>query len=236
MKLPPLQPFDRVQTFVSGDVTIDPSAAIAPGVLMAAGANSRIIIGAGVCIGMGSILEAREGTLEIEAGAVLGAGVLVMGQVKIGANACIGCATTIFNSAIAPKQVVPPASLIGDSSRRIWETPPQQTAHNSASNSTPKKNTLPTIEILPYTNKVKEASVNRGKSDEPVFTSNHKPTTKESSAQPISPPPPTPSQPDSSQLTPAPAIYGQVHLNQLIGTLFPHKKSLNRPKQDGGAD
>ncbi len=92
-----VHPSNNFDTYISGEVTIDPSAAIAPGVLLQASPNSRIIIGAGACIGLGSILHAYEGTLEVEAGANLGAGVLVVGKGKIGANACIGSTTTILN-------------------------------------------------------------------------------------------------------------------------------------------
>lgn len=96
---------------------------IALGVLLHADPNSRIAIAAGVCIGMGTVLHAHKGILEIEAGAILGAGVLVVGGGKIGANACIGSTTTIFNTSIEPGQIVAPGSLLGDTSRSIVEPP-----------------------------------------------------------------------------------------------------------------
>jgi len=51
------------------------------------------IIGAGVCIGMGSSIHAY-GTIEVEVGAILWG--FADWQGKIGANACIGFATTIL--------------------------------------------------------------------------------------------------------------------------------------------
>lgn len=114
MNLPPLQPISNSHFYVSGDVTIDPNAAIAPGVILQADPDSRIVIAAGVCIGMGVILHAYEGTLEVETGVNLAAGVLVVGKAKIGANACIGSATTIFNCSIESSQVVPPGSLLSE--------------------------------------------------------------------------------------------------------------------------
>jgi len=123
MYVPPLQPINNFNSYVSGDVAIDPSAVIAPGVLIQANPNSRIVIGAGVCIGMGTILHAHEGTLEVESGVTLGAGVLVIGKGKIGANSCIGPTTTMLDPSIEPGQVVAAGSLIGDKSRRIEETP-----------------------------------------------------------------------------------------------------------------
>ncbi|RMG11014.1 MAG: hypothetical protein D6728_09475, partial [Cyanobacteria bacterium J055] len=101
----------------SGDVTIHPGAAIAPGVILQAAPNSRITIADGVCIGIGAVLNAYDGTISIESGATLGAGVLIVGGGTVGTRACVGAATTIFNQSIAPWQVVPAGSLIGDSSR-----------------------------------------------------------------------------------------------------------------------
>jgi carbon dioxide concentrating mechanism protein CcmN len=118
MSVPPLHLISNFDSYISGEVMIDPTAAIAPGVVLQAPPNSRIVIAAGVCIGMGTVLHAHNGILEIESGAILGAGVLVVGQVKIGANACIGSATTILNCSIEPGQVVASGSLLGDTSRR----------------------------------------------------------------------------------------------------------------------
>lgn len=123
MSVLPLHLTSNFDSYISGDVTIDPSAMIALGVLLHADPNSRIAIAAGVCIGMGTVLHAHKGILEIEAGAILGAGVLVVGGGKIGANACIGSTTTIFNTSIEPGQIVAPGSLLGDTSRSIVEPP-----------------------------------------------------------------------------------------------------------------
>lgn len=101
-----------------GDVMIDPTAEISMGVILIATPNSKIAIEAGVCIGMGAILQAHGGTINIKSGAILGAGVLVVGKGTIGANACIGAATTIYNASIEPLQIVPAGSVIGDESRK----------------------------------------------------------------------------------------------------------------------
>lgn len=123
MSLPSLQlrPISTSHYYISGDVTIQEGAAIAPGVLIQADANSRVVIQAGACIGIGSVLHAHDGLLEVGAGANIGAEVLLIGQVTIGAKACIGSASTILNSTIAGGQVVPPGSLIGDTSRPAAE-------------------------------------------------------------------------------------------------------------------
>ncbi|MFB2975490.1 carbon dioxide concentrating mechanism protein [Microseira sp. BLCC-F43] len=128
MHLPPLPSITTSHVIVTGDVSIDKSAAIAPGVILQADPDSRIIIAAGVCIGMGAILHAHKGILEIDAGAILGAGVLVVGVGKIGANACIGAATTIWNSSVDSWQVLPAGSMVGETGRKIADNspPPQQ--------------------------------------------------------------------------------------------------------------
>lgn len=119
MSLPTLQlqPISTSHYYVNGDVTIQAGAAIAPGVLLQADPNSRIIVKTGACIGIGAILHAQNGVLEVGEGANVGAEVLLIGQVTIGANACIGAATTILNSAVSWGQIIPPGSLIGDTSR-----------------------------------------------------------------------------------------------------------------------
>jgi carbon dioxide concentrating mechanism protein CcmN len=115
-----------VPVHLDGNVTIDPSAAIAPGVLLQAEPNSRITIGAGVCIGAGSIVHASGGNIDIGTGACLGRGVLIIGSGSIAPNACIGAGTTIIDPQIEDGAVIPPHSLLGDRSRgevAVVETP-----------------------------------------------------------------------------------------------------------------
>ncbi len=119
MSVPPLRLGNNFDSYISGEVIIHPSAAIAPGVILQATPNGKIIIGAGVCIGMGSILQAEQGTLEIGTGANLGAGFLMVGEGKIGENACIGSATTVFHCSVERGQIIPPGSILGDTSRAI---------------------------------------------------------------------------------------------------------------------
>jgi len=126
MSVPPLRLYNNFETFFSGEVIVHASAVIAPGVIMQAAPNSKIIIGSGVCIGMGSILQVNTGTIEIESGANLGAGFLMVGAGKIGTNACIGSATTVLNSSVEAGKVVPGGSIIGDASRSFNEASPKE--------------------------------------------------------------------------------------------------------------
>ncbi|MEA5476830.1 hypothetical protein VB774_04275 [Pseudanabaena galeata UHCC 0370] len=110
--LPPLEPIGDFRSYVCGDVVIDETAAIASGVLIQADQGGRITIAAGACIGMGAVLHAQDGLLEIGAGANLGAGVLVYGTCKIGEGACIGASSSIVRAVIGKGAIVPPCSLI----------------------------------------------------------------------------------------------------------------------------
>ena len=117
--LPPPQPVLNKDIRVSGDVEIHPTASLAPGVILQANSDCRIVIGADVCIGMGVIINASQGSVKIDSGAILGSGVLIIGACAIGNNACLGTAVTIFQTDVEPMTVVEPGSVLGDRSRKI---------------------------------------------------------------------------------------------------------------------
>ncbi len=119
MEMP--QPMNQRQ--VSGDVTIDPSVAIATDVLLIADPGSRLVIGAGVSIGTRSIIHAHHGTLAIGEGATLASEVLVVGKGRIGSRANIGPKTTIFNGNVEPGQIIPAGSLVGEQGRQTASSP-----------------------------------------------------------------------------------------------------------------
>jgi carbon dioxide concentrating mechanism protein CcmN len=98
-------------------VSIDPTAAIAPGVLLQADPDSILTIGTGVCIGTGSIVHAAKGNLAIGAGVCLGRGVMIIGTGSIEQNACIGSGTTILDPQIEEGATIAPNSIVGDLSR-----------------------------------------------------------------------------------------------------------------------
>ena len=136
--LPPLEPIGDFRSYVCGDVVIDQTAAIAAGVLIQADQGGRVTIAAGVCIGMGTVIHAQDGLLEIGAGANLGAGVLVYGSSKIGEGACIGASSSIVKAVIAKGAIVPPCSLISGAGESVEakEASPaiaEDTATNKAS-------------------------------------------------------------------------------------------------------
>jgi len=202
-------PSNNFDAYISGEVMIAPSAAIAAGVLLQASPNGRIVIGAGVCIGMGAILHAYEGTLEVEAGANLGAGVLIVGRGKIGVNACIGATTTILNRSIEPGQVVAAGSLIGDESRRVASALAEAVGGVNGDAATP-----PVVTTSAASTQGSAGGSSGGFLEQAQTTSE-----------------PTESVPELPEAA-GPTVYGQAHLNRMLSTMFPHRQSLSRPLQD----
>jgi carbon dioxide concentrating mechanism protein CcmN len=243
---------DRFDAHIHGDVIIHPSAVLAPGVILQAATNSTIVIGAGVCLGMGSILQVSEGILEIEAGANLGAGFLMVGEGKIGANACIGAATTVFNCSVAPGQVIPSGSILGDTSRQIVEpsaVQPQKSAESAAKLDSPHSQPEKPEEqekVFSSTQRSVAAFLEFKHQSTPVSPSS--PTPKSQSppepetavvgdSTSVETPLPESTETTSEDLKPSESdlethnifgtqIYGQGSINRLLTTLFPHRQSL----------
>ena len=103
---------------VVGDVTVDDSAAIAPGVVLQALPGSRIVIGKGVCLAGGVCVQSKSGVLKIGSGVTLGANVLVVGSGSIGSNACISPGSTLMNPQIEDDGLLPPNTLSSEPSTR----------------------------------------------------------------------------------------------------------------------
>lgn len=227
MQLPLQRPISNAQYFVSGDVVIDECAAIAPGAILQADANSRLVIGAGVCVGMGAILHAHQGNVEIEAGVTIGAGVLVIGAVTIKVNACVGACSTIINTNLEPEQVVPAGSVLGDKSRKIALTinkeKTSEIAEENISNATSQN--------------VREEAVSASPAEQPLSQEPAKELVGESSpksevqSSDIDEPAPTPETPAETLHT----LYSQRHLNRLMGTLFPQGNYFSKISQNGSS-
>ncbi|MEB3826829.1 carbon dioxide concentrating mechanism protein [Phormidium sp. CCY1219] len=219
MYLPPLQLSRNFNISVSGDVTIDENAAIAPGAILHAASGCRITIAAGVSIGMGAIIQAHGGSLTLESGATLGAGVLIIGSGKIGANACIGTASTILNRSIPAEEMVNPGSLLGDESRQWADIPNGSTAEASPQISPPTPPDSPPPDAA------------SSPTPPPLGMDEPSPNPTANGAAPPSPPPSPP--PESGSTDPSePAIAGQEHINRLLLTLFPHKNVAPPPLPD----
>jgi carbon dioxide concentrating mechanism protein CcmN len=252
---------DRFDAHIHGNVIIHPSAVIAPGVILQAATNSTIVIGAGVCLGMGSILQVSEGILEIEAGANLGAGFLMVGEGKIGANACIGSATTVFNCSVAPGQVIPPGAILGDTSRQMVVPPAVQPKSTNSQPENPAESAknLESPHFQGEKPEKGEKSISSTQLSVAAFLEfKHQST-------PVSQPSPTPksqsppesetavvgdstpvetSLPESTETSESELqthnifgtqIYGQGSINRLLSTLFPHRQSLDNENSDNSS-
>lgn len=144
------EPINTEQSFTQGDVVIVPGAVIAPGVLLQADVGSQIVIRSGVCIGLGCVIHASGGTVIINDGANLGAGVLLIGAVTIGARACLGAAVTVIDSVVAPGTILEAGTLVGDRSRQISV----DELINTIPMNSPMNSQTPSIEIGPDLNSI----------------------------------------------------------------------------------
>lgn len=198
-----LPPISHSQIYISGDVTIDESAAIAPGVILQAAPNSRIIIEAGACIGMGAILKAYQGTIHISAGASLGAGVLFVGKGKVGSYACLGAATTVLNASVESRQVVQAGTVLGDDSRQVELS------------SEPKGPPAPASQTADRASSAEAAA----------------PDAREPQADSVPDESSAPDK-GTDQANNGTCIYGQTYVERLMVTLFPHKQSLDSAHQN----
>ena len=193
------------QTYVCGDVTIHPSAIIAPDVLLQAESGGRIVIAAGVCIGMGTILHAYQGTLEVGESANIGTGVLFVGSGKIGVKACVGSSTTILNANVQHQQVVPAGSLLGNMGRAI---------SGNGSN--------PSVTI--------DSSKAPATQEHEVENISDPWAPQSSAPQPLQASSNDMEQPSVSK--PTGQVYGRAYVNQLLVKLMPHRQQLEQPQLD----
>lgn len=211
--LPPPQPVLNKDIRVSGDVEIHPTASIAPGVILQAAPNHRIFIGADVCIGMGVIINACQGSVEIGDGAILGSGVLIIGACKIGNNACVGTAVTIFQTNVEATLVIEPGSVLGDNSRQI-NTAQDEQSKTDAVNSSSQSNKNSVNGKKASSNYNPHPSVGKTVAQSDRQNPSH---TTTSSAE-------TTVQPETKESKKP--VVGEVYINQLLVTLFPHNQDF----------
>lgn len=236
MYFPPLQPIANSELRIYGEVEIHPTASIASGVILQAAPNSRIVIGVDVCIGMGTIVTASGGVVEIADGATLGSGVLVVGQSKIGKNACIGTATTIFNAIVESMAVITPGSIVGDVSRQATINPVEEQVIEDESTTTQKTKIA---NSNGHFKKVKKEKINATDTN---LDNNKQDTTNNKSIEDRSDPwaeedstsinsesktSLTVTEIETSIKTPKEPTVSRVYLDRLLVTLFPHKNHLN---------
>lgn len=201
MRLPPVQIVSQSEYFVSGDVSIHETAVVAPGVVLQAAPNSQILIGAGSCIGMGTVINAYAGIVDIESAVTLGPGVLIMGRSTVGQGACVGTKTTIINISIEPLTMVAPGSLLGDTSR-AWQP---ETVSPAAEIPSPWDTEDVVEESLPVPESPVEIEPEPELPSEPAIAPEFVVTA-------------------DTILKEKQPVVGQVYINQLLITLFPERQ------------
>lgn len=235
MSVPPLLRFgSSFESYIGGEVIVHALAVIAPGVILDAAPNSKIIIGAGVCIGMGSVIQVDAGTLEIEAGVSIGAGFLMVGEGKIGANACIGAATTVFRCSVPAGQVVAPGSLLGDKGRSTTNIETEASSQPNVNQPSSSQASLNSNQSTQQELEDFWAPSNNSNN----INSNNGYNSSSTIKQPANL---LPQQPSSSSIQPqtnveqntfGTHISGKTNIQRLLVTLFPHRQALNKPSLD----
>ena len=218
---------------VVGDVTVDSTAAIAPGVVLQASSGSRIVIEKGACLAGGVCLQSRQGILTIRAGASLGANVLVIGHGTVGTNACVGPSSTVINPQIEPSAIIPPCSVLSQVATS-YARPSDDHARMSDDESTSTFVEPPPIGPRPV--ETPDLSDQDGQYRESIATQNGYGTltnsvqlNSSSSSNPATSS--GQSQNGSSSIAVQSDgqsngyIYGRKQVSQLISTLFPNRQS-----------
>lgn len=207
MSLPILQASSSETTQIRGDVTIDASAVIAVGVILNATKGNRIIIHSGVCVGMGTVITAYDGDVEIKSNAILGAGTLILGKSIIGTHASLGSSVTVYQTNIDNSAVIPAGSILGDRTRGV----------DLKSNSVENQEEKPPVTEKTVLENVENFSPNSEKVSHPKDeeNTNISPEEKETS----------PNNDLSQENTPSKQgeVVGKMYINQLLYTLFPER-------------
>jgi len=210
MSLPSMSLMGEAHFFMSGDVIVHPTAAIAPGVLLQADPGSQLVVGEGVVIGMGAVLHACGGLLEVDAGVCLGSQVLLVGSGRVGARACLGPGATLWNPLVQPEEMIPSGGgLEGDIFPPAAEIPVPDQQDDPV---------LPGVEN-PFVEKpvVEKPVVEKPVVEKPVVEDSPEACAINHADEPAS---------QNGSSPEKPQVYGLNSFNELMSALFPHRQSL----------
>ncbi|AGF50461.1 ccmN [Synechocystis sp. PCC 6803] len=237
MQLPPVHSVSLSEYFVSGNVIIHETAVIAPGVILEAAPDCQITIEAGVCIGLGSVISAHAGDVKIQEQTAIAPGCLVIGPVTIGATACLGSRSTVFQQDIDAQVLIPPGSLLMN---RVADVQTVGASSPTTDSVTEKKSPSTANPIAPIPSPWDNEPPAKG-TDSPSdqakesIARQSRPSTAEAAEQISSnrsPGESTPTAPTvvttaplvSEEVQEKPPVVGQVYINQLLLTLFPERR------------
>ena len=235
--LPPPQPILNKDIRISGDVEVHPTASLAQGVILQAAPDCKITVGADVCIGMGAIISAAQSSIEIDSGAIIGSGVLIIDAGKIGSNCCIGTSSTIFQQDVAEMKVIEPGSILGDLSREWSDT--GDTTVKAKTNKKTKKNKAKKKQQKAQSKPQPGKPFNPQVADNFYFAS---PSVSASVSPPVTPPI---NSPTTTPVSPVETtntfpiernkqpVVGQLYINELLITLFPNSKKARGDRSSG---
>lgn len=226
MSLPILQPSTYKTTHVRGDVIVDSSAMIAMGVILNATPGNKIVVHGGVCVGMGTVITACDGDIEIKPNAILGAGCLVFGRCIIGSQASLGASVTIYNTNVDAGDVIPAGSIRGDRTRQVkldsqeegdCQSNSQLTAQSSGNTSSGKENP-PEIANSQETEDSQDSFISQkiqAEKDDHKPNQDEQSTSEEELKEDVW----------QGETTPrGDRVVGKVYINKLLFTLFPERK------------
>ncbi|MGG6297220.1 hypothetical protein ACQ4M4_22735 [Leptolyngbya sp. AN02str] len=188
---------------IGGDVHIHPSAAIAPDVFLLADAGCQVTVAAGVSIGHGCVIHACGGDIVVEVAATLGTAVLLVGSGKIGAHACIGSMSTLYNPHAEAQQVIPPHALLMGSEIESAIAQSSVAGDRGLSPQVPDDTDNPWLEESSHPEL--PSSFNSGTANQLVKS----PTDSKSSAS-----------------IETKVVYGKAEFYRLMEMLFPHREAL----------
>ncbi|WP_017292634.1 hypothetical protein [Geminocystis herdmanii] len=244
MSLPILQPSTIDTTQIRGDVTIDRNVIIASGVILNATSGTKIILSSGVCLGMGTIITAYDGDIEIKENTILGSGSLILGSCVIGSQVSLGASVTIYNTSVEPLTVIPAGTIIGDRSRKVELKEEKKDNGNFSEVSEVKQEKKEAPPINNHTQTIIDGIKNgfaTNLDNHIVENNNDVSDTDDRTIEKNIPE----NEPDSAQVednleteimneqevsedntTKVNTVVGQVYINKLLFTLFPERKTL----------
>ncbi|MCM1983044.1 hypothetical protein [Lyngbya confervoides] len=204
--------------FCVGDVMIAPTAVIAPGVVLRADPNCSITVRDGACLGVGVIVHATGGSIEIHQKVCVAGDVLIVGCGTLGRQACIGAGATLLNPAVAEAEIVPAQARIGDSSRG-WDVPNLESPEPARS---PRD--VPSDPVDPPPSKV-DPRGGRGAGD-PSVNPLPDPVDGSSPPAPTSPTPPPAGGPPNA----AKRVIGKAEFEKMVRQMFPDRQAFEEAR------